>query len=54
LAQLLHNDEIVVVMRERTAVPGSLFDRLPKLRLLVTTGFRNASIDLAAAARHGV
>ena len=54
LAQLLHNDEIVVVMRERTAVPGSLFDRLPNLRLLVTTGFRNASIDLAAAARHGV
>ena len=54
LAQLLHSDEIVVVMRERTAVPGSLFDRLPNLRLLVTTGFRNASIDLAAAARHGV
>jgi len=54
LAQLLQSDEIVVVMRERTAVPGSLFDRLPNLRLLVTTGFRNASIDLAAAARHGV
>jgi len=50
----LHDDEIVVVMRERTAVPGSLFDRLPNLRLLVTTGFRNASIDLAAAARYGV
>jgi phosphoglycerate dehydrogenase-like enzyme len=54
LAQLLHDDEIVVVMRERTAFPGSLFDRLPNLRLLVTTGFRNASIDLAAAARHRV
>jgi phosphoglycerate dehydrogenase-like enzyme len=54
LAQLLHDDEIVVVMRERTAFPGSLFDRLPNLRLLVTTGFRNASIDLAAAGRHGV
>jgi phosphoglycerate dehydrogenase-like enzyme len=31
-----------------------LFDRLPNLRLLVTTGFRNASIDMSAAARHGV
>jgi phosphoglycerate dehydrogenase-like enzyme len=54
LAQVLHEDEIVVVMRERTAFPGSLFDGLPNLRLLVTTGFRNASVDLAAAARHGV
>jgi phosphoglycerate dehydrogenase-like enzyme len=54
LAQLLRDDEVVVVMRERTAFPGSLFDRLPNLRLLVTTGFRNASIDLAAAAKHGV
>jgi phosphoglycerate dehydrogenase-like enzyme len=54
LAQVLHDDEIVVLMRERTAFPESLFDRLPRLRLLVTTGFRNASIDLYAAARHGV
>jgi phosphoglycerate dehydrogenase-like enzyme len=54
LAQVLHDDEIVVIMRERTAFPESLFDRLPRLRLLVTTGFRNASIDLSAAARHGV
>jgi phosphoglycerate dehydrogenase-like enzyme len=54
LAQVLHDAEIVVIMRERTAFPESLFDRLPRLRLLVTTGFRNASIDLSAAARHGV
>jgi phosphoglycerate dehydrogenase-like enzyme len=54
LAQLLHDDEIVVIMRERTAFPERLFDQLPRLRLLVTTGFRNASIDLSAAARHGV
>jgi hypothetical protein len=54
LAQVLHADEIVVIMRERTAFPESLFGRLPRLRLLVTTGFRNASIDLSAAARHGV
>ena len=41
--------EIVVIMRERTPFPARLFARLPKLELLVTTGMRNASIDLAAA-----
>src|SRR4051795_9916414 len=54
LADILRDDDIVVLMRERTAFPASLFARLPRLRLLVTTGFRNASIDLAAANRHGV
>ncbi|MCQ4213672.1 D-2-hydroxyacid dehydrogenase family protein [Streptomyces longispororuber] len=46
--------DIVVVMRERTPFPAELFGRLPKLKLLITTGLRNASIDLAAAAAHGV
>ncbi|MFI7382687.1 D-2-hydroxyacid dehydrogenase family protein [Streptomyces sp. NPDC049813] len=46
--------EIVVVMRERTPFPAELFARLPALRLLITSGLRNASIDLAAAAAHGV
>ncbi|MGK4584812.1 D-2-hydroxyacid dehydrogenase family protein [Kitasatospora sp. HPMI-4] len=46
--------EIVVVMRERTPFPASLLARLPRLRLLITSGMRNASIDLAAAAAHGV
>ncbi|MFI0239935.1 D-2-hydroxyacid dehydrogenase family protein [Streptomyces sp. NPDC016845] len=46
--------EIVVVMRERTPFPAELLARLPKLRLLITSGLRNASIDLAAAAAHGV
>jgi phosphoglycerate dehydrogenase-like enzyme len=41
-------------MRERTPFPRALFERLPKLRLLVTTGARNAAIDLDAAAAHGV
>jgi phosphoglycerate dehydrogenase-like enzyme len=45
---------IVVVMRERTPFPASVFARLPQLRLLVTTGMRNASVDLAAASTHGV
>ncbi|MFG3364084.1 D-2-hydroxyacid dehydrogenase family protein [Streptomyces sp. NPDC090032] len=46
--------EIVVAMRERTAFTDTLFARLPQLRLLITSGMRNAAIDLAAAARHGV
>jgi len=44
----------IVVMRERTPVTARLLERLPKLRLLVTTGMRNASIDLAAATARGV
>ena len=54
LAQALSGFEIVVAMRERTSFDAWLFERLPKLKLLVTTGMRNASIDLEAAARHGV
>jgi phosphoglycerate dehydrogenase-like enzyme len=46
--------EIVVAMRERTAFTAARLDRLPNLRLLVTTGMANAAIDLEAAARNGV
>jgi phosphoglycerate dehydrogenase-like enzyme len=45
---------VVVAMRERTPFPASTLARLPELRLLVTTGMRNASLDLAAAAAQGV
>jgi phosphoglycerate dehydrogenase-like enzyme len=54
VAAALFDFEIVCAMRERTPFPGTLLERLPKLRLLVTTGARNASIDLAAAAERGV
>ncbi|MEU4242336.1 D-2-hydroxyacid dehydrogenase family protein [Actinoplanes sp. NPDC026619] len=50
----LRGAEVVVAMRERTPFPAEIFDQLPDLRLLVTTGMANASIDLAAAAAHGV
>jgi phosphoglycerate dehydrogenase-like enzyme len=50
----INDCEIVVLMRERTPFPAALFDRLPNLRLLITSGWRNASIDFAAAAEHGV
>jgi phosphoglycerate dehydrogenase-like enzyme len=54
LVDALRGHRIVVAMRERTPFPAAVFDALPELRLLVTTGMRNASIDLAAAAAHGV
>src|SRR5260370_16351979 len=49
LAKRLHVFDAIVLMRERTPFPRALFERLPNLRLLITAGMRNASIDLAAA-----
>ena len=46
--------EVVVAMRERTRFPAEVLDRLPELKLLVSTGRRNAAIDVAAARRNGV
>jgi len=54
LVQRLAPFEVVVAMRERTPFPRRLLERLPALRLLVTTGRRNAAIDVAAANEHGV
>jgi len=54
LVAALRDVEVVVVMRERTPFDAELFARLPSLRLLVTSGMRNASIDLDAAAAAGV
>lgn len=41
-------------MRERTAFPATLLERLPNLKYILTTGARNASIDIAAAKRLGI
>lgn len=46
--------DIVVMMRERTAFPRAVIEALPKLKLLITTGMANRSIDLAACAEKGV
>ena len=54
LAARIGDCEIVVIMRERTPFTKSLFARLPNLKLLVTSGMRNAAIDLTAAREHGV
>jgi D-3-phosphoglycerate dehydrogenase len=53
-AAALRDFEIVCAMRERTAFPRKMFEALPKLKLLITSGMRNAAIDLEAAKAHGV
>jgi phosphoglycerate dehydrogenase-like enzyme len=46
--------DIVVAMRERTPFPSSILTELPQLKLLVTTGSRNRSVDIRAAEARGV
>lgn len=53
-ADALNGYPIVVAMRERTPFPAEMFDRLPDLKLLITTGMRNNSIDMNAAKDCGV
>lgn len=53
-AQALAGFEVVCLMRERTPFPAELIAALPALRLIVTTGARNLSIDVAAARARGV
>jgi phosphoglycerate dehydrogenase-like enzyme len=54
LARQLQPDDAIVAMRERTRFPASLIDALPNLKLLVSTGARNPSIDAEACARRGI
>ena len=45
--------DVVCIMRERTPLPASMIARLPKLKLIVTTGMWNASLDSAYATGRG-
>jgi phosphoglycerate dehydrogenase-like enzyme len=54
LAERLAPFDALVVMRERTPITASLLARLPRLRLLVTTGLKNAAVDVAACAARGI
>jgi phosphoglycerate dehydrogenase-like enzyme len=54
VAAALKDFPIVCAMRERTAFPRAVIDALPELKLLITTGMRNASIDLEAAKARGI
>ena len=54
VVERLKDFPIVVAMRERTPFPRPLLERLPSLKLLVTTGMRNASIDMEVASELGI
>jgi phosphoglycerate dehydrogenase-like enzyme len=53
-ARNLADFEIIIGMRERTKFPASLLLRLPKLKLLITTGKRNLSFDISTAQAQGI
>src|ERR1700737_3759376 len=53
-AGALKDFEIICAMRERTPFPRALFAALPKLKFLITSGMRNAALDMEAAKDHQV
>ena len=54
LVERLRPFQVLCVMRERTALPRSVIERLPNLRLIASTGPINAAIDAKAAEEHGI
>jgi D-3-phosphoglycerate dehydrogenase len=54
VVKALQGFSIVSAMRERTAFPRAVIEKLPDLKLLMTTGARNASIDVAACTERGI
>lgn len=54
VARALKPFDVVIGMRERTPFPKSLIGKLPNLKLLITTGMRNLSFDMAAAKARGI
>src|SRR5262245_7432808 len=46
--------DVICVMRERTPLRREVIERLPRLRLIASTGPRNASIDMAATEEKGI
>jgi phosphoglycerate dehydrogenase-like enzyme len=54
IAAALKGADIVIAMRERTPFDRALLEKLPDLKLLITTGLRNASIDVKAAAERNI
>src|SRR6201986_5418506 len=54
VSSALKDFPIILAMRERTAFPRSQFAALPNLKLMITSGMRNAGIDFEAAKAHGV
>jgi phosphoglycerate dehydrogenase-like enzyme len=46
--------DVLCIMRERTPMTAELLDRLPNLKLIASTGSRNAAIDAEAVKRRGI
>src|SRR4029077_13643801 len=46
--------DVICVIRERTPLSRQVIERLPQLKLIASTGSRNASIDMAAAAERAI
>ncbi|MGJ4932489.1 D-2-hydroxyacid dehydrogenase family protein [Bradyrhizobium sp. HKCCYLS2038] len=53
-AAALADVDVICAMRERTPLPRTLIERLPKLKLLITSGMRNAAIDMDATKGRGI
>ena len=53
-ASALKDFEIICAMRERTPFPRTLIAELPRLKLLLTSGMRNAAIDMEACKARGI
>ena len=45
LSEKLFDFDVLCLMRERTALPGTLINKLPNLKLVITSGMWNASVD---------
>jgi phosphoglycerate dehydrogenase-like enzyme len=45
LSEMLYDYDVLCLMRERTPLPGSLINKLPNLKLVITSGMWNASVD---------
>lgn len=54
LSERLASYDVICLMRERTTFPRALIDSLPRLKLIVTSGLRNAAIDIGAATERGI
>jgi phosphoglycerate dehydrogenase-like enzyme len=54
LPETLAGYDTLVLMRERTAFPREVLEQLPNLKLLITTGMRNAAVDIEYLKQRGV
>lgn len=54
VAKALASFDVIICLRERTRLPGTVIERLEAVKLIVTAGMRNAAIDMDAARARGI